>query len=96
MTDTIETMKQRTLTAWQTMRRLYVGKVGPSQSLTYWPEHVLDYPAPSQFRRIPSAGEIADADDVQDMANRRLTVKERKELWLWCRLKDNAEKDSSI
>ena len=96
MTDTIETMKQRTLTAWQTMRRLYVGKVGPSQSLTYWPEHVLDYPASRMFRRIPSAGEIADADDVQDMANKRLTETERKDLWLWCRLKDKAEKDTSI
>ena len=96
MTDTIETMKQRALTAWQTMRRLHVGRVGPSQSLTYWPEHILDYPNPRQFRRIPTSGEIADADDVQDMANRRLSEVERKDLWQWCRLKDRSEKGSSI
>lgn len=91
MTHTTETMKARCIEATETWRLMRI-RVGPSSKSGFWPaiagEPDKDYaPETTRVVRLPTAGEIARADEFTGWVNTYLGEEERKEVWQWGRLK---------
>lgn len=62
---------------------------GPAQLKSFWPEYAQDLSVamPMEHKRVPTARQIAEADQFQDWVNGYLDEADRREIYLWGYLK---------